>query len=55
LEKTHVLEVVQGIEHTEDIETILDGLLGEVVDGIITDIILLVTQLISCKKKKAYG
>lgn len=31
----HVLEVVQRVEDTEDVETILDSLLGELVDGVV--------------------
>ena len=32
---TNVLEVVQGIEDTEDVETVLHSLLGEVIDRVI--------------------
>ena len=35
LRETHVLKVVQGVEDTEDIESILHGLLREVVDGVV--------------------
>ena len=34
--ETQVLDVVERIEDTEDVETVLHSLLGEIVDGVVT-------------------
>lgn len=34
--QTYVFKVIQRVKDTEDIKTVLNSLLGEVVDGIVT-------------------
>ena len=48
--------IVQGIEDSEDIQAILDSLLGEVVDGIIAEYrICLLVCVVMCRTAATYG